>query len=284
MKRLHGMLISTLALGVMSAPAFADLVHLKNGRVIEGKVRRENGRIYIQQPDGTIIISADKVDHIEEKESILDVYENKLKDIDAKGPDAGKQFAELGKWCQDKGMSNQATECYTRSIGADPNNDLANGGLGRVKYSGKWMTLDEANLARGMVKHGDTWVSPEAKQDLVKLDSAKELQEKNLELERMKVEVARLEAEKAVAEADKARSQAETERYRRTVIITDPYLQGYVPAPPGYRPPPYKPGTDKPGTDKPGHGKWDKNGSNSHGDKDKDKDDDDTKSVTLKVK
>jgi len=57
MKRLHGLLVSTLTVGLLSVPAFADLVHLKNGRVIEGKVRRENGRIYIQQPDGVVIIS-----------------------------------------------------------------------------------------------------------------------------------------------------------------------------------------------------------------------------------
>ena len=43
-----------LAVGLFASPSFADLVHLKNGGVLEGKARRENGQVYIQmRSDGT---------------------------------------------------------------------------------------------------------------------------------------------------------------------------------------------------------------------------------------
>ena len=130
-------------------------------------------------------------------------------------------------------MESQAGECFLKAINLDPTNEVAHLGLGHVKFDGKWMQPEEANKAKGLVKHDDAWVTQEAKQDLVKINAQKELQEKTMELERLKIELARAEAEKAQAEADRARAQNENERVRRnSYIVVDPYFQGYAPAPP----------------------------------------------------
>ena len=55
------------ALLVMSAPAFGDVVHLRNGGRLEGRVTEEGDRIRIQTATGTLTVDRDEVVRIEKK-------------------------------------------------------------------------------------------------------------------------------------------------------------------------------------------------------------------------
>ena len=219
------------ALTLACGTAYADLVHLKNGKVIEGKTRRENGKVYITQPNGTIIISEDRVDFIEPKDTALDIYFQKYKAIDETKDGAAGEFVKLARWCNDKSMNNQAAECYQKALALDPDNAEAHVGIGQVKVNGVWLNADDANVARGLVKYGDSWVTPEAKSDLLKLEAQKALLQQQLELDRVHLETAQAEAERAKAEADRAhtdadryRNQIDYDRYRWVGQPVSPYI------------------------------------------------------------
>ena len=62
--------------------------------------------------------------------------------------------------------------------------------------------------ARGLVRHKDIWVTQEAKQDLARLEAAKQIEETRVEIERLKLQQiqARADVERARAESDRARA------------------------------------------------------------------------------
>lgn len=53
---------------ILAVTAAGDVVHLRNGGRIEGKVTEEGERVRIQTPSGTITVPRDQVDRIEKKE------------------------------------------------------------------------------------------------------------------------------------------------------------------------------------------------------------------------
>jgi hypothetical protein len=179
--------------------ALADIVYLTNGGTIEGKVTERDGKVIIEQPNGTITIPASRVEHIERKVCDLEIFENLWAAVDAKAPGAAGRFVELARWCRQRRMDNQARDCYRHALDFDPDCAEARTALGFARYEGRWLTEDELAVARGMVRHGNAWVTPEAKADLLRLQAEKEAHE------------ARVEAARARAAADRARAEAAAE-------------------------------------------------------------------------
>jgi tetratricopeptide (TPR) repeat protein len=204
------MLLALCACLFACASAWADIVYLKNGGRLEGKVIRKNGKVFIEQPNGTIVIDEEKVERIERKVSIIETYEERLAQIDEGAAGAAAQWAALGQWCRQNQMKRQAEAAFKKALARDPEQELARQALGFVRHEGRWLTPEESQKARGLVKHGETWVTPEAKQDLAKLEAQAETAKRSAELDRLKLELAKAEAAKAEAEA--ARAQAEAER------------------------------------------------------------------------
>ncbi|MCC7018096.1 MAG: hypothetical protein IT564_12950 [Rhodospirillales bacterium] len=186
-----------LALLLSCGAATADIVYLTNGRSIEGKVTVKDGKVIVEKPDGVVILDASKVDRIEKKESLVEAYEKQLAAIDEKAGGAAAKFAELGQWARSRDMDNQAEACFLKAIELDADHAAARAGLGYTKHDGKWMTEDELQQARGMVRHGDAWVTPEAKADLERLQALTELERTRAETERLRLERAELEKERA---------------------------------------------------------------------------------------
>lgn len=191
-----------LALLLACGAASADIVYLTNGRSIEGKVTVKGDKVIVQKPDGVVILDASKVDHIEKKESLVEAYEKQLAAMTEaektdKAETAAAKFAELGQWARSRDMDNQAEACFRKAVELDADNAAARAALGYAKHDGKWMTESEIQQARGMVRHGDAWVTPEAKADLERLQALTELERTRAEIERLRLERAALEKERA---------------------------------------------------------------------------------------
>jgi len=182
--------------------ALADIVHLTNGGTIEGKVTQRDGKVIIEQPNGVIVIPASRVERIERKPCDLEIFEDLRARVDVKAPGAADRFVELARWCQQHKMENQARDCWRRALDFDPDHAAARAVLGFTRHEGRWLTEEELAQARGMVRHGDAWVTPEAKADLVRLQAEKEAAKARAQADRARADADRARAEAAQAEAE----------------------------------------------------------------------------------
>ncbi len=216
---------STLAVLLLGIPGAcrADLVFLTNGGVLEGKVHRKKGKVYIVMAGGTVTIPEDKIEYIEKKDTILDEYENRLAAIDEKAEGAAQAFADLGKWCANNRLKAQASTQLKKALALDSNNETARLALGYERYQEKWMTSDEVQRARGLVRHGDAWVTPEAKADLVRLDAETQSQRARAQAEALKLQRAEAEAIEARAKAEAALAETEALREGLYNRYSNPY-------------------------------------------------------------
>ncbi|MBI3830648.1 MAG: hypothetical protein HY291_14095 [Planctomycetes bacterium] len=208
--------MAVLVLSLCAASSHADTVFLRNGGRVEGKVTRKDGKLHVEQPDGVVIVDEADVDFIEPHKTPIELYEDKLGEIAQMADGQGEAFAKLGQWCAENRLKTQALSAYKKAVQIDPDNLQARTALGYALFEGKWMTVEDANLARGLVKHKDAWVTPEAKVDLEKLEAATKFEQAKAETERLRMARAEAELQAANAKADAAMAEVEAlkEQYR----------------------------------------------------------------------
>ncbi len=211
---------------LFAAAARADVVHLKNGKSIEGKVTVEGDKVTVQIPFGSVSFPKSKVLRIERKESSIDVYEQKLAAL-KKGDAAGR--LELAAWCRKQGLRARGETLLREVLEFDPENTAARKLMGYVKHGGEWVTPEEKYRALGMIKFEGQWHKPESVAAVKKARAAAvqaeaerrktelELKLKIAELEKLNAERARLEAERRKLEAERARLEAERRRMGRVL-------------------------------------------------------------------
>jgi len=99
MKRRGALLIvlaAALALLTLTHPLKADVLHLKSGQTLEGKIIRETeDAIVIQKQAGTLTVPRDIIERIERKKSSLEIYQEQL--AAAKTPN---DLEALIRWCE----------------------------------------------------------------------------------------------------------------------------------------------------------------------------------------
>ena len=136
----------------------ADVVHLKSGGSVEGRViERTASSVEIDIGAGSITLSMESVDRIEEGRSPLDDYDDRAARLDENDRDG---WLELARWASSEGLGTQSRRAYEKVLSISPDHPEANAGLGRVEHDGRWMSEEEAYRARGYVKYGGVWMTP----------------------------------------------------------------------------------------------------------------------------
>ena len=153
----------------------ADTVELKDGRVFEGKVTKQDSKsVKIKTSFGELEFPRKDVVKITKGKT----PEEEFEDRKAKAKTA-QEFYELGLWAKKKKLRKKAKQCMRRAIEIDPKHAEANKYLGHVEYKGEWMTPEEREkrmaqdadadmLAKGLVQYEGRWVTPEEKRNLEK--------------------------------------------------------------------------------------------------------------------
>ena len=129
--------LPALLLGVLlSTTTLADRVHLKNGRVLEGEVTDQGDKVEVKMSYGSVTVPKDDVALIEPVKGAGSEYQEKAAALAA--DDAEGHF-QLARWCQERGLKEEAQAELLKVIGTSPEHAGARGLLGHVKVGGQWV-------------------------------------------------------------------------------------------------------------------------------------------------
>lgn len=139
---MRGCLLLLLSL-LGTAPAFADVVVTKSGKVVRGKiVSEEEGVVVVRTLSGDVKVPRDRIQTLEDEASLLRLFDLQLKliaDTDADG------FFRLSAWCADKGLYEKQEEVLSWVLAIDFDHEEARQALGYVRdSSGAWVKMDRA--------------------------------------------------------------------------------------------------------------------------------------------
>lgn len=183
---------------VCAGAARADVVVLRGGGSLEGIVTQRGDEVTVEMPYGKVSVHRNEVVQVVKKRTPLEEYrqrEAQVKSGDAEG------LYQLGAWAEQNDLPGQARHAFEHAIAADPNHAAARARLGFEKNAeGKWLTFEEAQRARGLVRVNGDWVTAEEAKLRAALVEQKALEAK-MRVEEARAEAARQEAAKAERQA-----------------------------------------------------------------------------------
>lgn len=141
----------------LAVAARADIVHLKSGGKIEGRVIEKTATmIVVETASGTKMrIPRASVARIEKTRDVWAEYAERRRKVE-KG-DADGLF-KLYEWCVANGMKGEAPRVLEEVLVADPDHAGARKVKGEVRIRGKWFTPEEAKKA-GFKEHDGEWLT-----------------------------------------------------------------------------------------------------------------------------
>jgi hypothetical protein len=125
-----------LVVVLLAAVARADRVHLKNGRTLEGEVTDRGDKLDIKMSFGSTTVSKEDVESIESEKGAATEYQEKASALAA--DDAEGHF-QLARWCQGRGLKDEARAELLKVIATSPDHAGARALLGHVKVAGQWV-------------------------------------------------------------------------------------------------------------------------------------------------
>lgn len=158
-------LVCAAALLAIPTPASADLVKLKSGGEIRGKLtsarrpkKDSKEPVVVETLSGTVVaVVPVEVKFVTRRPLKVEEYETRAKTI----PHTVEAHSQLAEWCRSKRLSEQRREQLREILDIDPDHKYARASLGYSKRDGKWMTNDEWNRSRGLVKYKGRYITPE---------------------------------------------------------------------------------------------------------------------------
>lgn len=189
MARPRILLLLVSLLLVTATVARADILELKDGRLIEGVVVRQGDEFHVRSRFGPTTVPADRVkNHVRARSVDAQIREH----VAALAPDDAENRALLARWLIDLGREEEGRAMAIGVLEIDPESAVAHEVLGHVRHEGLWRTPDEAKLAEGLERHGDQWYTPQewANQGRSAREKALE-RERQIELQRLHKDVNR---------------------------------------------------------------------------------------------
>jgi hypothetical protein len=122
---------------LICAWASADVVHLKEGGRLEGKiVSQSQTELKIATKFGIQTVPKESIARIEQTPTILEEYEARRKEI---AEDDAEGHFQLALWCRENGLAAKCELGLRDALLIDPNHEGARIELDYVFYGGKWV-------------------------------------------------------------------------------------------------------------------------------------------------
>lgn len=157
-----GLVIGSMGLIGWAAMARADVIMLRGGGQVQGKVvpdpkNKDKVQVYLLRGRNPLSFHKGQVIEVIAKPSPLDEYI--VKRTKAAGT-AEAQF-ELGAWCDQNKLPDLAKLHYENALSLDASFGPAHKKLGHVYHDGSWLTRDDLSAAQGLVKFKGRWITAE---------------------------------------------------------------------------------------------------------------------------
>ena len=143
---------------------WADVVYLRNGQRVEGRILKDDWIVRLQLPSGAVV-EFQRAD-VEKVEYTLPPQEEFSTRFRALSPDDAEGFFRLGLWAEQHGMSKEARLCFERALQIEPDHTGARLQLGYVRVGSKWLLFEEAQKQKGLVKYKGRWMTPQEAEKL----------------------------------------------------------------------------------------------------------------------
>lgn len=166
--------LGSAAILAFAALAAADVVKMKDGREIEGKVLEQTAdSVVVKTSFGKQTFKKSEVKSIEIKDTPADVFAKRNAELKK---DDLAAVMDLARFASENKLRTEATNLYKVAVALDPDNEEARRALGYMRYKDGWYTkaevdkqIEAENKEKGLVKVDGKWVSKEEK---AKLDKA----------------------------------------------------------------------------------------------------------------
>jgi hypothetical protein len=153
--------LAALTCGLFPASVWADLIKLKSGGEVRGKIATiaatpATDTVTIETPTGaTVTLPAADVQFITRRPPAVEEYEVRARHA----ADTVDAQWDLAQWCRERRLLTERTEHLQRVIDLDPDHEPARQALGHVWKDGAWVDLDVYMAARGFVKHKGRYIT-----------------------------------------------------------------------------------------------------------------------------
>lgn len=175
---LKRILLAFAAVIALSLTVSGEIIHLKSGGKLTGRIVRETEKeVHIQTKYGLQKIERSRIDKIEKEEAAEGYQERraKIKPRDAEG------HYKLGMWCKENGQDANAVREFKEALRYNPDHKGARKELGYLRYAGKWIAPEQKQkyLDRGLVEYDGKLVTPEKKAELEAARAAEEAEKED---------------------------------------------------------------------------------------------------------
>ncbi|NUN50758.1 MAG: hypothetical protein HUU15_18280, partial [Candidatus Brocadiae bacterium] len=127
---------------------FADIIHLKDGRVWNGEIVEEQAeRVRVRLPKGAVWVARAEIEKIETTADLRAEYARRS--AAAAGAEAHR---ELARWCRERSLEGEERREWEAVVQAAPDDPEGRKFLGHVRVDGVWMSAADAARARGLVE------------------------------------------------------------------------------------------------------------------------------------
>ena len=141
--------IILLASSILASSAVADEVHLKDGRILSGKVVRQENKVFVSDRDAKYVLKSSEISKIVPKRSFMDEFEERMNKLPNDDPE---EIYEFGLWLEDNDWPSRAVRSYERVLEIDADHRGARRKLGYKLYEGEWVSPDELKRKKGLVQ------------------------------------------------------------------------------------------------------------------------------------
>lgn len=164
-------LAAGLAVAVLLPAASADLIRLRNGGEVRGKLRPGHTRDAEVTIDtllgGVMVLDRREVAFTTVRSLEMEEYEVRARQV----PHTVAGHWELAEWCRQNRLRNQRIEQLELLLLLDPDHAEAHRALGHVQDRGEWLTREEMMARRGYLLYQGRWVTQQELDLLEKSDA-----------------------------------------------------------------------------------------------------------------
>jgi cytochrome c5 len=154
-------MMAVALLGGWTLAVWGEVIELKDGSKIEGKITAKTGTEVTVNTEGIEVkVNGEEITAIDGLPFTCDyktIYEKKCSEV---GPTDVEGHFKLALWCEEHKLKAEMNTEIERVLALDANHEGANKKMGRINYQGQWRTPDELKKL-GFVKKDGQWMTPD---------------------------------------------------------------------------------------------------------------------------